>query len=334
MTNSHTPNPEYHSPGSGERGSSQRILLLVLVLLLAAFGYLYFFTGLIRSPEEAPKLPTAQTAQVKQPIPPRPEVQGEKPAAPAKSEEQKPVAAPTTPAPTPPAKPAAAPAAPAAPAASVAKPAATPAPAPAKPAKSAEQQVAKAPAQPAPASAKTPEQKVAKPAAAAKTAPKEVKPVAKEGRGAYTLLIGDFALGKSVKAAQAKLKKAAIAPVAKKSVKRQEPMNRLFLAEFSGQDAAQAEMERLKKLTADAFVLQENGKYAVYAGSYYLEGPAAVEQDRLYDKGVKLVMKKATAPITVTRLTAGSFATKEEARKAAARLKKQGLAAQVVKAGK
>jgi cell division septation protein DedD len=282
MSDIHAPNIKYHSPWSGERGSSRRILLLLLVLLLAVFGYLYLFTGLIRTPEEPPKPPAAPASQNKQLLPARPGVKDEKPLAPVSAEAKKPLD-------------------------SQAKPVPAPAP-PVKPA--------------------------TEPVAAAKPAQKEASPPATVQRGVYTLLVGDFALPRSVKDAMEKLRKAAIAPVMKKSIKQQEPMNRLFLAEFSDREAAEVELKGLGKLTADAFILPENGKYAVYAGSYFINGQAAGEQDRLYDKGVKLVMKKVVVPINVTRMTAGSFATRDEALKAAASLKKLGLTAQVVKAGK
>jgi len=45
-------------------------------------------------------------------------------------------------------------------------------------------------------------------------------------------------------------------------------------------------------------------------------------------------MKKTTAPVPVVRLTAGRYASKDEAGKDIARLKKQGVSAHVVKAGK
>lgn len=55
------------------KGGNTRILLLVLLLLVAVFGYLYYFTGFIKPREEATSPEPVQTAQVKQPIPPRPE---------------------------------------------------------------------------------------------------------------------------------------------------------------------------------------------------------------------------------------------------------------------
>jgi cell division septation protein DedD len=333
MPDTHEPNIRYYSPWSGERGNSQRILLLLLVLLLAVFGYLYLFTGLIRTPEEPPKPPAAPASQIKQSIPARPGTKDEKPVTQVSAEAVKPLdsQAKPVPAPAPPVKPAAVPAPPAA---QAGKPAPAKVSTPTKSETTAEHHVAEGKTGSAPLPAKAAGQKKAEPVLPAKPVQKEAKPSAKVEHGVYTLLIGDFALPRSVKDVQVKLRKAAIEPVIKKSVKQEEPMNRLFLAEFTDREAAEVELKGLAKLTADAFILPENGKYAVYAGSYFINGQAAGEQDRLYDKGVKLVMKKVVVPINVTRMTAGSFATRDEALKAAASLKKRGLTAQVVKAGK
>jgi hypothetical protein len=111
-------------------------------------------------------------------------------------------------------------------------------------------------------------------------------------------------------------------------------MNRLFVASFSARDEATAELIKVKKVTGDAFMLRENGTYAVYAGSYFLAAKAAAEQDRLYDKGIMTLMKKSQVTVAVTKLTAGSFPSKIEAQKAAKLLKKQGLTATVIKTGK
>lgn len=337
----------------GERGASQRVLLLVLLLLVAVGGYLYFFTGLIKPREEVAKSAPTQPATVKMPIPPRPDqpaqeasvakpgekktgegVQG-KPAPPPAPAPAKP-AAPAKPVPPPQVQPASPQPVPPQPVTPPVKP--RPAPVPtkpetAKPAKPAAPATAKAPA-PAPAATKpVPAKKEAKPAVPVQAAaPKEARPAKKAGT--YALRVGAFVAEPSLKEALTKLKKAGIAPVRKAVEKKPEPMNRLFVATFSDRDEAAAEVAKLKKATSDAFVLPENGTYTVYAGSYFLDAKAAAEQDRLYDKGVKTLMKKSQVAVTVTKVTAGAFPSRGEAQKAAERLKKQGLTAMVVKTGK
>jgi hypothetical protein len=308
--------------------------LLVLVLLVAVFGYLYFFTGLIRPLAEAPQPPPVQTAQVKKPLPPRPEQGGEK---------QEPAVQPSGMPPAP---------------ATVEKPASQSAPSGAKPAavavQSAPANAAKAeekplqkeqplaPATPA-AAARQREKAAAKPAAvvangggkvrgAGVAAQRAVKPATKHG--AYTLLVGEFATGQELKRALAKLNKGGVAPVQRKKVAKLELVHRLFLAEFDNHDAASAELRRLRQVTASAFMLPENGKYRVYAGSYLYEGGAAIEQERLAGKGVKLSRKSAKVTIPKTRVTAGTFSTREAAQEGANRLKKRGITAMVVKTGR
>ncbi len=325
MARNFSPETDNAHERSGERGASQRVLLLVLLLLAAVGGYLYFFTGLIKPREEVAKSAPAQPATVKMPIPPRPEQAAAKPEekkAPPAPIPAKP-AAPAKPAQSAPAQPAPAQLAPPKPAAPSAKPET------AKVAKPAAPPVAKAPV---PSPVAPPVKKAAKPAAPVQaTTQKEVRQAAKGGR--YALQVGTFVAEPSVREALAKLKKAGITPVAKVVEKKPEPMNRLFVADFSDRGEAAAELAKVKKVTGDAFMLRENGAYAVYAGSYFLAAKAAAEQDRLFDKGVKTLMKKAPVAVSVTKLTAGAFTSKAEAQKAAARLKKHGLVATVVKAG-
>jgi cell division protein FtsN len=337
-----------------ERGSSTRVLLLVLLLVVAAGGYLYFFTDLIRPVKEAAKPPVAQIAQVKKPIPPRPgqpvgpEAVAPKPEVAKPSQGAPPPPSPATPqakqaaeqkaAPSaaPPAKQepaklakaeapqkpatAAAPAAvPAKPAAAMPKPVAAPAPAPAK----------LAAATPKPAAAAK-----AKPAAPARPAPKVVKRAIKVKRGAYSLQVGDFVPDKAFEAVQAKLKKSGIVPVRMTAVTAPEPMKRLAVAQFTDQDAAEAELQKLKRLTADAFLVADDGTYSIYAGSYFTEARLHYEQRRLGAKGIKTVVKTVQVPIKVMRVSAGSYASATDARNDEQRLKKLGLTAKVVMAGK
>ncbi len=354
-----------------EKGNSRQILLLVLLVLVALFGYLYFFTGVIRPREAEVKTAPLQSAQVRQPIPPRPSQEGEKqPAAKPEAKEAAQTGAvssppqpaateakPAPPQPKPVAAPEVKPAAPPQPAKSKVERAAAPPlhKAPAKVAKAETPSVQKAPARGVKAEAKPARQQKAeaKPAAAknAKKTPEAGKathqpakpaktvtgahpatpPAAREG--AYTLLVGDFAIDREFKNSRAKLAKLGVTPVHGMKTEKLEAMHRLFLAEFESHDAAQTEAKKLLKLAPSTFVLEEKGKYAVYAGSYLHEGGALQEQKRLAARGVKLSMKTAKVMIPATRVLAGSFPTSGDAQKAAARLRKKGIEAKVVKAG-
>jgi cell division protein FtsN len=215
--------------------------------------------------------------------------------------------------------------------AAVAKAPAAPAkdqkPAPAKPAPAAAK--AAAPAKPAAkvigAAQKLPAKKeAAKPAVAA-------APAAKKTAGHYTLAIGTYVLEKSMAADKAKLKKAGLAPAVKKGDMKQEPMTRLYLATYPNYDEAAAALKQLRQSSGDGFFLPEGDRYAVYAGSYFQESRAAVEQDRLSGKGIKTVMRKVKVPVPTYRMTAGSFSTREDAVQAVARLKKSGIRAAVIR---
>jgi cell division septation protein DedD len=285
--------------GNGERGSS-KVLLLLLILVVAAGGYLYYFTDYIRPQEGGTKPPEGVTGKVVKPLPARQTVMS------SAQPMAKPAGVPTGTKPLP-AKQTALPSQP--------KPAAMPA----KPAAKTVQSPIKAAPQPLPAALKP----VLK---AAKRGKKQLK-------GHYTLLIGVYVLDKSVYDDKARVKKAGLTPVVRKGGHKRITMNRLLLASFADKSSADAELKKLQKVTDGAFILQENGKYAVYAGSYFVEGMAAREQDTLYKHGINLVMKKVQVTMPVLRMTAGSFASHEAAQKEAARLKKRGLDATVIKTG-
>jgi len=334
-------------PANGTRGSSQQILLIVLLFLVLVFGYLYFFTSLIRPREEAAKPAPGQTTQIRQPLPPRPEQGVGNPAAATKPEEKQPAQAKAEKPVTPPAPPQVRPApVQAKPAPVQAKPTAVPPqPAPAKAVKAEEKPIHKGQTKsaPAPATPVAPQQKAAAkpvvkaPSAAQKTpepaaSPKAAKPAAEHG--AFTLVAGEFAVDRDMKRNLAKLKKLGITPVHEKKVEKLQIMHRLFLADFGSHYAADMELQKLEKATSSAFILEQNGRYAVYAGSYLHKSGAASEQKRLAGKGFNLSVKSAKVTIPVKIVTAGSYSSIEDARNDAGRLRKQGIKARVIKTGK
>jgi hypothetical protein len=387
MSNQFPPEADDQMP---EKKSSQQLLLLLLLLLVVLFGYLYFFTGVIRSRQNQAQSQPVVEALVKKPLPPRLSQKGAVPATPetktaAGTQEPKAPAPPAgeakpvAPAPSAKVAPAAKPAAPA----PVAKPA-KPAPPEAKAAKPAAAQQAKSEKPAAPAAA-APQAKGAKPAAPAKEAkgakpaapakeakagaqaekkgtaaaekkgaakpvseakpaathlagvksaaaqPKKPKAAAKPATPAYALDINGDLAESEMGPILAKLKRAGVSHVVQTKSHKGEPMHRLFLADFANRDEALEELDRLKLAAPSAFMLKENGRYTVYAGSYLREGKAALEQDRLFEKGVKLLLRSATASVAVVKLRAGSFADQASAERSAGKLKKAGLSAKVVK---
>jgi hypothetical protein len=294
------------------------------------FGYLYFFTGLIKPREEAAKPPQGPTTQIRHPLPPRPGQGDEKLATPAKPMEQQPAQARTEQsaprATTPQAKLAAGP----------------PQPSPVKVVKGEEKPLhtERTKTSPAPAPAAGAKQKAGLKLVAAANSPGKKAPVAHrkpmpvEGQGAFTLLIGEFALDRDMKACRTKLKKLGIMPIQGQKIEKVEIMHRLFLADFDTHHAAEMEFQKLRNVTASAFILEQNRRYALYAGSYLRQKGAAVEQKRLAGNGFKLSMQTAKVKILINRVTAGSFTCSADAHKEASRLGKQGIIAKVIKTGK
>lgn len=280
-------------------GRGQLMQILVLLLLVAVFAYIYFFTGLIRPKPEAPKPPETVAQTVKKPMPPRLETPQPAPAA----QPEKP-AQPAPPAPVKEAKPA--------PPKAVAKPA---------PAGKVVEKKPAVAAKPEPA----------KPAAAPKAEAKphgKPAPVAKAEGAPSTILVGEFVGQKAYETAAARLKKAGLAPKVAK-LEKKATMNRLQVGVYSDEASANAEVQKLQAATKDVFALPENGKYAVYAGSYANEAAAKTEKERLARQGVEVSIRKVSVAMPVYKLTLGGFKSSEAARQEARRLRKLGLPATV-----
>jgi cell division protein FtsN len=344
----------------GEK-KNQNALLVLLLILAGGFAYLYFFTGLIKPMESAkPAAPAAAPQIVKAPLPPH---VGE----PAKTDGKAPVKAETPKVAAPPPAVAAAPAAKATPAAPAPKPAAAPAkpaavpatkPAPApkaeakkvepaKPADKKQQPVVvankKSEKNGAPKddgkkavvdvkNAATTDKKGAatkedkkKPAASAKT---EVAANAKKAdSGPWTLAVGNYVLEEALSADLGRVRKAGLEPAVKPSTKKKTVMNRLLVAEFDDRAAAHKVLDKLSHHTSDAFVIEQGGKFAVYAGSYLQSESANSEKERLKAAGFTVTAKRTEIGIPSQSLTIGPFKSKSAAEAALAKLKKAGLKA-------
>ena len=254
------------------KGFSLKSLLLILLLLVSVFGYLYLFTGLFGNHPNSNGEPVMNVV-VKRPMPPRPKQTGEVKTGKAETvvkQDMKPT---------------------------IAHPVASQ-PAPAHPTienkSKPGQLLAKATTVKPPAAEPHPNQQAKpKPAVPAKSADKG-KPVNEEGKSLdkpektvavsasktgkdkFTLLIGVYVLEKSMATEKAKLKAAGLSPVTGKGPKKMEPMTRLFMGEYDSRAQATEELQKLKKLTGDAFILPGKDKYTVYAGSYFTKGTSGI----------------------------------------------------------
>lgn len=321
---------------SGEK-KKQSVLLVLLLILVGVFTYVYFFTGLIKS-EEVQKTPEASVSEpqvVKIPLPPRdgapvkPEV---------KTEATKVAATAPVATPVPAVKPTAVPVA-----KQVATPVKTPAPAPAvkaapspaKPKEEPQKAVAAKPAEKKPLPLPAVEKKVEK--ASLKTETKKQaadahKPVLKTKSpltGTWSLIIGSYVLEEALSTDMGRVRKIGFEPIVKPSVRKKTTMNRLFISDFTDREKAQSTMAELKRHTSDAFVLEQGGRFALYAGSYLQSDAANSEIERLKTVGFTATLKHAEIAIPSKMLSIGPFKSKKEADASLGRLKAAGIKATI-----
>jgi hypothetical protein len=326
-----------------EKGRQTGLLVLLLVLL-GGFGYIYFFTGLIR-PQTAPPPPPAPPQVLKQPLPARdaapqtasnpadskvqpPSVAAKQPAIPAAKEPQKaPETKPAAPVLKPPVSQAVPPKAAALP--EQKKPAAQKKP-------DAVKQAAVPPAKkaelPKPlAAGSKPEEKKAVVSAAqqspAKAASARTKKPVVKGTGPWTVVAGLYLVEETLAADMSKIRKAGLTPVMTSGKKQPVTMYRLFMAEFADRPAADQALEKLHNSAGGGFVIQHASKFDVYAGSYAVMSGAQSEQKRLSDSGIKVQIRKAQVMLPSRKLTAGIFTDRKDADDALKKLKAAGIAA-------
>jgi cell division protein FtsN len=319
------------------------------LILVGGFAYLYFFTGLIR-PQEAQKAaatPVVASAPqvVKMPLPPREgEVAMPAAAPPVKVAPTPPAAKPLAVAPSP-AKPVVAPvtalpdkAAPIPPAAKakeeVKKSAQVkPAEKPPLPVAGAVKKAAAAPAVKPPAKkaaeaakksvpAKAPVKKVAASGTAKARTGVKIKPVVPDS---WTLIVGNYVLEEALSVDLGRVRKSGLVPVVKPGSPKKTVMNRLLVGEFSDRTAAQATFEKLQRLTSDAFVMPQGGKFAVFAGSYLKSDSAASEKERLKAAGFPIKVKYMELAIPSQTLSVGPFTSKKEADAGRGKLQRAGM---------
>lgn len=112
---------------------------------------------------------------------------------------------------------------------------------------------------------------------------------------------------------------------------RSQTVIRLNAGTFSDQAAARKVLEQLRSAYVEG-VLNRNkkGKYEVLAGSFFSEGGARHEQQRLAAFGVAVTLQNESVPVPTRQLLAGAFASREAAGAIAADLRQLGWEAEVV----
>ena len=163
-----------------------------------------------------------------------------------------------------------------------------------------------------------------------------VKPVATSApavggsKKRYALRCGPFAGERELASARALLKKGGLESKVSPGPKRPTRMYRLHVAEFKDAAAAAAERKKLLEAAPDAFVLPHGAVYELIAGSYHEEGGGKLEQERLSAWGVTVELTQVVTPVATRQLTAGSFPTREAAALSAERLKNAGISCSIV----
>jgi len=327
----------------GEK-KSQRAILLLLLLLLCAFLYLYFFTGIIK-PQETPKPVEApvKSQMVKMPLPPQPTDAGPGKAEAKPAEPKKDAAAPVKQPPITPITPIT-PVTPKTPVTPITPKTPKTPKTPVTPKEEPKKVAAAKPADKKPTVVeKKPEparSDVKKAAAESPPKPKNIakpeKPVKVESGSTdsgntWSIQVGIYVLEDALSNDMGRLRKAGLVPVITPGSRKKIAMNRLFLSEFSDRADAMAAMEKLKRHTSDAFILDHGGKHALYAGSYLLDARAASEIERLGAAGFKVSLKRADVAIPSQSLSVGPFSDKSAAEAALKKLNTAGIKAVISK---
>ena len=162
------------------------------------------------------------------------------------------------------------------------------------------------------------------PVVTADTSASRHEPAAEKAEGRYLVQCGLFVTAHDLASTRSAVKKAGLTPAVTPGPKQPMTMFRLFVAGFSDADVAAGERKKLLALTRDAFVLPRDGNHELFAGSYHEEARALKEQGRLAGQGVKTIIQKVTVPVATKRLTTGPFTTKVTADAALVRLKRLG----------
>ena len=344
----------------GEK-KNQSALLVLLLLLVGGFSYLYFFTGLIK-PQSAPppaESPAPQVVKMPLPAPDGGVVAADKKDAASKSEPvvakeppktSQPAAATQVAAvpaakPLPPVKPKEEPKKNEPPKASEKK--ALPVPVADKKdqkpaaAKANEKIATTAKVQTAAAGKAEPVKSAGK-SQAAEVTPKSRKtaavasgaansaPAQPASAGPWSVLVGKYVIEEALSVDMGRVRKAGLEPVVKAGPRKKSTMNRLQLADFASRNEAQAELARLKRYTSDAFIMDQGGKFAVFAGSYLLDARASSEKERLAAAGFQVSIRRTEIAIPTQSLSVGPFKDKKAAESALGKLKSVGVKAALV----
>jgi cell division septation protein DedD len=168
---------------------------------------------------------------------------------------------------------------------------------------------------------------------AAVAAPSEVKSEIASlpaTRQPFTLTVGAFLNQKHQREVEKKIRRLGYTPKVQTTYS-MVPMTRLLLGIYDDPAAALARRKELSAQIPGLFSLQQEGKVALYAGSYQSLNQARTIADQLYLRGILVDEETVSLRMPLKRISFGSFASRTAAEKAAKSAVAAGLTVQVVK---
>ncbi|SNB45730.1 hypothetical protein [Geobacter sp. DSM 9736] len=300
------------NPALGEKGGVQRTLLLLLLMVALLAGYAYFFTGLIKPHDGGVTAPATEAPVLKQPIPPRVEQQqmttAQQKVSAAEGGAERGTAGTAD-------KPS-----------NVQKPE-TPSPVVAEHGKKADKGALAPRAEPELKASASRQSQSEERAAKSQKEKKADKPKTK-AVDAVSVVV-DVVLAKEKEKVSFSLKQAGSRKISVIQTKKEEKMHRLHVSRHPTRQEAESNLNGLRKFTGSGFVLHENGGYSLYAGSFYNQGQAVKERDRLMAAGFSITVRDVKVNLPVSRITASGLPRKAAERQVRD-LNKAGIEARVV----
>ena len=142
----------------------------------------------------------------------------------------------------------------------------------------------------------------------------------------YTLQIGEFVAKSAMEDTKRKIRNAGLTSVVEPGPKKKGPMTRLYVGEYPSQEAARKELHKLRAAKIDGFFLMdEDKKFHVYAGSFTDEKRAEKERWRIAARGLEMSLEQVVVAVPTYLLSAGSFPTRVAALAMALELERQGV---------
>lgn len=166
------------------------------------------------------------------------------------------------------------------------------------------------------------------------TAKPEKKPAAESVRassGSWTVLVGSYLLEDALAEDLVRVRRAGLNATVLPGGRKKAQMNRLLLGQYDDRSTAKAELDKLKRHTSDAFIMDHDGKLDVYAGSYLLDERALSEKTRLAASGYSLTVKRTEVAIPSKNLTVGVFSDRKAAEAVLKKLKAAGVKATLIR---